>query len=39
VVQWVYAHELDVDIRYHRTTASIFAYVPRKLLLAMAPKL
>lgn len=39
VVQWFYAHEVDVDIRYHRTKASVLAYVPRKLLLAMAPKL
>lgn len=39
VVQWIYAHEVDVDIRHHRTTASIIAYVPRKLLLAMVPKL
>jgi hypothetical protein len=27
-----------VDIRHHRTTASIIAYVPRKLLPAMTPK-
>lgn len=39
VVQWFYAHEVDVDIRYHRTTASVLAYVPRKLLLAIVPNL
>jgi hypothetical protein len=39
VVQWMYAHEMDVDIRYHRTTASVIAYIPRKLLLTVAPKL
>ncbi len=39
VEQWIYAHELDVDIRYHRTIASVIAYMPRKLLLAVAPKL
>jgi SAM-dependent methyltransferase len=39
VTQWVYAHEVDVDIRYHRTTRSIVAYAPRKVLLAVAPRL
>lgn len=39
VVNWFYAHEVDVDIRYHRTLASVIAYIPRKLLLAVAPKL
>ncbi|HEY3246200.1 MAG TPA: methyltransferase [Phycisphaerae bacterium] len=39
VVQSVYTPEIDLDLRLHRTLGSIAAYLPRKLLLAIRPRL